>query len=153
MTAKKHKQKMSLENDKNREDDTNEKPDLGSTLRSETSTSTPTPTKPFSRSPISPILPSSSPAPLSDPVHPSKKWQRIRQTRFYRFLSWTPPRCRFDPERPPQFSMALNVLFGFAGCFTVANLYYSHPILNLLARDFGVDEESVSQVRFYYVPR
>lgn len=47
--------------------------------------------------------------------------------------------------------MALNVLFGFAGCFTVANLYYSHPILNLLARDFGVDEEAVSQVCFIIV--
>ncbi|TLD37354.1 MFS general substrate transporter [Venturia nashicola] len=60
-----------------------------------------------------------------------------------RFVTWTPPRCRFDAEKPPQFSMALNVLFGFAACFTVANLYYSHPILNLLAKDFGVDEESI----------
>jgi hypothetical protein len=73
-------------------------------------------------------------------------WRRLQQTPVYRFISWTPPRCRWDPAKPPEFSMALNVLFGFAGCFTVANLYYSHPILNLLAKDFGVDEEKVSQV-------
>lgn len=42
--------------------------------------------------------------------------------------------------------MWLNVLFGIAGAFTVANLYYSHPILNILADDFGVSYESVSQI-------
>jgi predicted MFS family arabinose efflux permease len=42
--------------------------------------------------------------------------------------------------------MALNCLFAFAGAFTVANLYYSHPILNILADDFGVSYEQVSQV-------
>jgi hypothetical protein len=73
-------------------------------------------------------------------------WQRIRDTKIYHFLSWTPPRCRWDPENPPKFSMALNVLFAFAGCFTVANLYYNHPILNILAEDFGVDYEKVSRV-------
>lgn len=40
----------------------------------------------------------------------------------------------------------MNVLFGFAGAFTVANLYYSHPILNILADDFGVEYEKVSQI-------
>ena len=78
-------------------------------------------------------------------------WKRVQRSWVYRFLSWTPPRCRWDPEKPPQFSMALNVLFGFAACFTVANLYYSHPILNLLAKDFGVDEEKVSQVCCYFL--
>lgn len=34
----------------------------------------------------------------------------------------------------------------FAGCFTVANLYYNHPILHLLARDFGVTEYQSSYV-------
>lgn len=42
--------------------------------------------------------------------------------------------------------MALNVLFGFAGAFTVANLYYNHPILNILAHDFGVPYEKVAQI-------
>lgn len=42
--------------------------------------------------------------------------------------------------------MALNVLFGFAACFTVASLYYSHPILNVLAEDFGVTYYQASLV-------
>ncbi|KAF2432327.1 MFS general substrate transporter [Tothia fuscella] len=76
----------------------------------------------------------------------SKLWYHIRSSRVYGFLSWTPPRCRWDPERPSEFSMGLNVLFAFAGCFTVANLYYSHPILNILADEFGVKYEKVSQI-------
>ena len=28
-------------------------------------------------------------------------------------VSWTPPGCRWDPEHPPKFSMALNLLFAF----------------------------------------
>jgi predicted MFS family arabinose efflux permease len=69
-----------------------------------------------------------------------------RCSRVYEVLSWTPPNCRWDPEKPPQFSMALNVLFAFAGAFTVANLYYSHPILNIIANDFQVPYERVSQI-------
>jgi predicted MFS family arabinose efflux permease len=42
--------------------------------------------------------------------------------------------------------MGLNVLFAFAGAFTVANLYYNHPILNILAHDFNVPYEKVSQI-------
>ena len=68
-------------------------------------------------------------------------WQRV-----YNVITWTPPRCRWDPEKPPQFSMSLNVLFGFSGAFTVANLYYSHPILNVLAEEFDVPYEKVSQI-------
>jgi MFS family permease len=34
----------------------------------------------------------------------------------------------------------------FAACFTVANLYYNHPILNLLAQDFGVTEYQSSYI-------
>lgn len=32
--------------------------------------------------------------------------------RALRILTWTPKTCRFDPESPPKFSMALNALFG-----------------------------------------
>lgn len=59
---------------------------------------------------------------------------------------YTPKRCRYDPANPPKFSMALNLLFGFAATFTVANLYYNHPILNILAEDFGVTNEQASLV-------
>lgn len=76
----------------------------------------------------------------------SKLWVKIQHSKIYQVLSWTPPRCRWDPEKPPTFSMAMNCLFAFAGAFTVANLYYSHPILNILADDFGVSYERISQV-------
>jgi predicted MFS family arabinose efflux permease len=61
-------------------------------------------------------------------------------------LFYIPPNCRWDPDSPPQFSIWLNILFAFAGAFTVANLYYNHPILNILARDFNVPYVRVSQI-------
>ncbi|KAI0108096.1 MFS general substrate transporter [Daldinia grandis] len=57
-----------------------------------------------------------------------------------------PQRCRYDPENPPSFTLALNILFAFSGTFTVANLYYAQPILNVLARDFNVSYERASDV-------
>ncbi len=72
---------------------------------------------------------------------PPTTWQKI-----YDVLSYTPPWCRYDPKSPPKFSMSLNILFGFAATFTVANLYYAHPILNILARDFGVSDEQASNI-------
>ena len=64
----------------------------------------------------------------------------------YLTINYTPKRCRYNPEKPFQFSTALNLLFAFAALFTVANLYYSHPILNKLADDFHVDQERVSLI-------
>lgn len=76
--------------------------------------------------------------------------QNVRQPtiwrRIYDTLTWTPPNCRWNPEDPPKFSTGLNVLFAFAGTVTVANLYYNHPILNVLAENFGVDYSEVSQI-------
>lgn len=61
-------------------------------------------------------------------------------------IFWTPPWCRYDPSQPPQFSLFQNVLFAFAGAFTVANLYYNHPILNILADEFKVTDIEVSRI-------
>lgn len=66
--------------------------------------------------------------------------------RFYDAVSYTPKRCRWDPVEPPRFNIWLNLLFGAAGAFTVANLYYSHPILGILAEDFGVDYVAVAEI-------
>ena len=74
---------------------------------------------------------------------PALRWKRRR---FIEILCYTPRRCRYDPSNPPPFSMALNLLFGFAATFTVANLYYNHPILNILAEDFDVSNERASLV-------
>jgi hypothetical protein len=74
-------------------------------------------------------------------LRPAPKWQQV-----FHVLNWMPPWCRWNPESPPVFSLTMNVLFAFAGTFTVANLYYNHPILNILARDFDVAYETASRV-------
>ena len=61
-------------------------------------------------------------------------------------ISYVPPNCRWDPQNPPRFSPALNILYGIAGCITVASLYYTHPILAVLALDFDVSDYAASQV-------
>lgn len=66
--------------------------------------------------------------------------------RFIDTVTWMPPRCRYNPESPPKFTFALNLLFAFAATFTVANLYYNHPILNKMAVTFNVSYEKVSIV-------
>ena len=71
----------------------------------------------------------------------SSRWQKILSV-----LNWMPPWCRWDLDSPPVFSVPMNILFAFAGTFTVANLYYNHPILNVLAHDFHVPYETASRV-------
>lgn len=86
---------------------------------------------------------SSAPSLVSHKGSPAARpaWRRALDA-----VNWKPPATRWDPERPPAFSLGLNILFGFAGAFTVANLYYTNPILNVLARDFDVSYERVSQI-------
>ena len=81
------------------------------------------------------------PNPKDPTTPPASIWKRT-----YDFISWTPPNCRWDADHPPKFSLAINILFGFAGAITVANLYYNHPILNLLSHDFGVPYDKVAQI-------
>lgn len=69
-----------------------------------------------------------------------------RKTTLLNILTYIPPNCRHDPSRPRNFSWLLTILFAAAGCITVANLYYSHPILNLLARDFNVTYQQSSYI-------
>nr|XP_023900347.1 uncharacterized protein LOC112012197 [Quercus suber] len=85
----------------------------------------------------------------SSPQRPSHIEQASQPSiwrRTYAFLAYCPPHLRWNPDQPPKFSMTLNVLFGFAGAFTVANLYYNHPILNILADDFGVPYVKVAEI-------
>lgn len=49
-----------------------------------------------------------------------------------------PKRLQWDPAKPPEFTLLLNLIFGFAATFSVANLYYVQPLLIALARDFDV---------------
>ncbi|TKX26664.1 MFS transporter-like protein 12 [Elsinoe australis] len=66
--------------------------------------------------------------------------------RILAVVNWMPERCRWNPEKPPVFRTPMNVLFAFAGAFTVANLYYAQPILNILARDFNVSNETSARI-------
>jgi hypothetical protein len=75
-----------------------------------------------------------------------KKKERIAPCKIVSILCWTPPRCRWDAANPSQFNIWLNVLFAVAGTFTVANLYYAHPILDLLAQYFDVSHERISLI-------
>ncbi|KAL4809845.1 major facilitator superfamily domain-containing protein [Aspergillus unguis] len=72
--------------------------------------------------------------------------QEKKQNRFTQIILWAPPRCRWNPDSPPQFNILLNVLFAFAGTFTVANLYYAQPLLDILADFFNVSQERASLI-------
>ena len=37
---------------------------------------------------------------------------RTKARRLYIRLRYVPPRCRYDPKKPFQFSIGLNILFG-----------------------------------------
>ena len=84
-------------------------------------------------------------SPKHEDTRPPSKGRTILNTIYY-----VPPWCRWNPDNPPKFTIYHNVLFAFAGAFTVANLYYNHPILNILAEDFNVSQVVVSRVPTLY---
>jgi hypothetical protein len=97
----------------------------------------------------SPPLSAASPDHASNDQDDKSTTGAGRFATFWRVLdkiTYTPKRCRWDPVEPPRFNIWLNLLFGAAGAFTVANLYYSHPILGILAEDFGVDYVEVAEI-------
>ena len=50
-------------------------------------------------------------------VDEKRRFAQVRDSELARkcwtIVTWTPRRCRWDPDNPPKFSMALNLLFGF----------------------------------------
>ncbi|KAI1751331.1 major facilitator superfamily domain-containing protein [Xylaria castorea] len=66
--------------------------------------------------------------------------------KFLRAINWMPAWCRYDPRHPPKFTLSMNILLALSTTFTVANLYYPQPILNVIAADFGVSYERSSNV-------
>lgn len=88
--------------------------------------------------------PATSPSPNDE--KPNTQPSTTLYTRIFNTIFWVPPNCRWDPQTPPEFSISLNLLFGLSGAATVANLYYSHPILHILAEDFGVQSVEVSEI-------
>ncbi|BGP32455.1 hypothetical protein JCM10296v2_004236 [Rhodotorula toruloides] len=57
-----------------------------------------------------------------------------------------PPRLRFDPDKPFEFGLLLNVVFAFAATFSVANLYYPQPILIVLSDKFDCSYDRVTNI-------
>ncbi|KAK7025547.1 hypothetical protein VNI00_015900 [Paramarasmius palmivorus] len=57
-----------------------------------------------------------------------------------------PKRLRYDPKKPFHFGIVLQVAFGFASTFTVANLYYCQPLLIELSKSFDVSYSRISNV-------
>ncbi|KAK0490417.1 major facilitator superfamily domain-containing protein [Armillaria novae-zelandiae] len=49
-----------------------------------------------------------------------------------------PQRLRYDPEKPFQFGLGLNLFLAFSCTFTVANLYYCQPLLIQISEFFEV---------------
>ncbi|KDR77512.1 hypothetical protein GALMADRAFT_65873 [Galerina marginata CBS 339.88] len=66
-------------------------------------------------------------------------------TKDFGFLP-IPQYLRYDPAKPPHFGLLLNIAFGFASTFTVANLYYCQPLLIQLSISFGVSYNEVSRI-------
>ncbi|KAI0051500.1 MFS general substrate transporter [Auriscalpium vulgare] len=82
-------------------------------------------------------------APVTDPL-PSNFAQRGKLLDFG-FLP-IPNRLRYDPEHPAHFGLLLNVVFGIASTFIVANLYYCQPLLIQLSQSFEVSYGEISRI-------
>lgn len=67
--------------------------------------------------------------------------------RVYDILTWTPPRCRWDPKNPPRLTMPLNLLFGFACTFTVRPPPRCHVIPYAVAADIFRSPISTTAIR------
>ncbi|KAK0430727.1 major facilitator superfamily domain-containing protein [Armillaria borealis] len=68
-----------------------------------------------------------------------------RFTKDFGFLP-IPHRLRYDPEKPFHFGLLLNISFGFASTFVVANLYYCQPLLIEMSKSFNVTYDEVSTI-------
>ncbi|KAI3324102.1 MFS general substrate transporter [Xylariaceae sp. AK1471] len=71
-----------------------------------------------------------------------------RTARFIRLLAWTPRWLRWDTDADAhhELTWGMCIVFGVAGAFSVANLYYTNPILNILADEFGVSDERAALI-------
>ncbi|KAG6888738.1 hypothetical protein C0995_006390 [Termitomyces sp. Mi166 len=57
-----------------------------------------------------------------------------------------PQQLCYDPTKPFHFGLILNVSFGFASTFVVANLYYCQPLLIQFSESFSVSYTDVSRI-------
>jgi hypothetical protein len=69
-----------------------------------------------------------------------KRFSRMLDNEYFRtcwrIISWTPKRCRWDPESPPKFTLALNLLFAFVSFFFI---FYTS---NAVTQYYGLESEN-----------
>ncbi|KAK8044640.1 major facilitator superfamily transporter [Apiospora rasikravindrae] len=58
----------------------------------------------------------------------------------------TPSWLQWDPQANHDLTWSQNIIYGCVAAFSVGNLYYTHPILDVLADEFGVSDERASLV-------
>jgi hypothetical protein len=50
-----------------------------------------------------------------------ERFAKVRENVFartcWKLVTWTPKRCRWNPDDPPKFSMSLNLVFAFVSTF------------------------------------
>jgi hypothetical protein len=82
------------------------------------------PPQPFAPAPAADVGASNSHNTSTESLHEQKsvKIEKTKLRKFLDIINWKPKRTRWNPDKPPVFSMWMNVLFGFAGAFTVADL-------------------------------
>ncbi|TCD65169.1 hypothetical protein EIP91_003025 [Steccherinum ochraceum] len=66
-------------------------------------------------------------------------------TKDFGFLP-IPARLQHHPDKPHKWTLTLNIVFGVASTFLVANLYYCQPLLIQLAESFNVTYNEVSRI-------
>jgi hypothetical protein len=103
-------------------------------------------TSPLSAQCVPTPAPSESPPDLQPSTTSTHKEKRRIPQKLWALITYTPRRCRYDPNKPLEFSLLLNFLFAFASTFTVANLYYIYPLLVVLSHDFHVSYERISVI-------
>ncbi|KAK0665468.1 putative transporter [Cercophora samala] len=68
---------------------------------------------------------------------------------FKRFITsslWTPSWCRQQPDREFGYTPGIVLLSAFASAVAAANLYYTYPVLNKAADDFGISYERAALI-------
>ncbi|KAJ7258787.1 major facilitator superfamily domain-containing protein [Mycena haematopus] len=91
------------------------------------------------------MAPREKPDPCTDSGAVQHENPAVLTTHDFGFLP-IPQRLQYNPEKPFKFGLLLNMLFGFASTFMVANLYYCQPLLIQFSESFDVNYNRVARI-------